>query len=560
MNCPSRTDDDVLLNPTWNQSPPRFAADLTTCQDLNGIANARELGDADRLRSGTQNPRRYALVENQFQEKEKQRTALGKGVEGPPKGPCTRTTVIVSSENEHRAGASTAGRKLSQTIFKSWGWWIISVLCTSTFISYINNSRASNVAVAKPVFQPTSSPSVSHRYSKRDGCAIGGAQPDYNLPFHVGGLFIILFVSSTACAFPILVIKFPRLRIPASFLFSAKHFGTGVLIATAFVHLLPTAFLSLSDPCLSSFWTEDYQAAPGAIMLASIFFVTIIEMIFSPGRHCCGGNEGVEGVSRDTIQEKENEVRTAPELQAQMRRTYSDGSMQVRSMGNLRGRVTSISRTLTQYRTENQRLDVVDFAEDEIPAENRENDSAESAIQDPERCQQDFEMSPEQAHKKAVLQCFLLEMGILFHSIFIGMSLAVAIGNDFVVLLIAIIFHQTFEGLALGVRIAAISWPARSPQPWLMAVAYGCTTPLGQAIGIATHTLYSPDSEIGLLIVGIMNAISAGFLVFASLVELMSEDFLSDESWQVLRGKKRVAACLLVFCGAFLMSLVGAWA
>lgn len=86
------------------------------------------------------------------------------------------------------------------------------------------------------------------------------------------------------------------------------------------------------------------------------------------------------------------------------------------------------------------------------------------------------------------------------------------------------------------------------------------STPLGQAIGIATHTLYSPDSKIGLLVVGIMNAVSAGFLVFASLVELMSEDFLSDESWQILRGKKRVTACLLVFFGAFLMSLVGAWA
>lgn len=403
---------------------------------------------------------------------------------------------------------------------------------------------------------------MTHRHLKRDGCAVGGAQPDYNLPFHVGGLFIILFVSSTACAFPILVIKFPRLRIPASFLFSAKHFGTGVLIATAFVHLLPTAFLSLSNPCLSSFWTEDYPAAPGAIMLASIFFVTVIEMIFSPGRHCCGGSEGVQGVSRDTVGEKENEVRTAPERQMQMRRTYSDGSMQdqVRSMGNFRGRTTSISRTLSQYRAENQRLDVTESAVEDTRAERSRKFSDENAIENAENSQQSGRMTPEQAHKKAVLQCFLLEMGILFHSIFIGMSLAVAIGNDFVVLLIAIIFHQTFEGLALGVRIAAISWPAQSPQPWLMALAYGCTTPLGQAIGIATHTLYSPDSEIGLLVVGIMNAISAGFLVFASLVELMSEDFLSDESWQVLRGKKRVIACLLVFFGAFLMSLVGAWA
>ena len=91
-------------------------------------------------------------------------------------------------------------------------------------------------------------------------------------------------------------------------------------------------------------------------------------------------------------------------------------------------------------------------------------------------------------------------------------------------------------------------------------VLTGCRTPLGQAIGIATHTLYSPDSEIGLLVVGIMNAVSAGFLVFASLVELMSEDFLSDESWKILRGRKRVVACLLVFGGALLMSLVGAWA
>jgi zinc transporter 1/2/3 len=84
------------------------------------------------------------------------------------------------------------------------------------------------------------------------------------------------------------------------------------------------------------------------------------------------------------------------------------------------------------------------------------------------------------------------------------------------------------KGLALGVRIAAISWPARSPQHWLMAMAYGRTTPLGQAIGITTHTLYSPNSKAGLLVVGIMNAISSEFLVFASLVELMSEDFLGD--------------------------------
>lgn len=57
-----------------------------------------------------------------------------------------------------------------------------------------------------------------------------------------------------------------------------------------------------------------------------------------------------------------------------------------------------------------------------------------------------------------------------------------------------------------------------------------------------------------------MNAISSGLLVFASLVELLSEDFLSDESWRILRGRRRVYACFLVLSGAIGMSLVGAWA
>lgn len=57
-----------------------------------------------------------------------------------------------------------------------------------------------------------------------------------------------------------------------------------------------------------------------------------------------------------------------------------------------------------------------------------------------------------------------------------------------------------------------------------------------------------------------MNAISAGLLIFASLIELLSEDLLTDESWKILHGKRRVGACVLIFAGAFAMSAVGAWA
>jgi len=60
--------------------------------------------------------------------------------------------------------------------------------------------------------------------------------------------------------------------------------------------------------------------------------------------------------------------------------------------------------------------------------------------------------------------------------------------------------------------------------------------------------------------VGIMNAISSGLLLFAGLVELLAEDFLSDQSYETLRGQKRLQACASVIAGAFLMALVGAWA
>lgn len=168
--------------------------------------------------------------------------------------------------------------------------------------------------------------------------------------------------------------------------------------------------------------------------------------------------------------------------------------------------------------------------------------------------------SPESEQKRLMIQCMLLEAGILFHSVFIGMAISVATGTPFVVFLVAISFHQSFEGLALGSRIAGINFSKSSPKPWLMVLAYGTTTPIGQAIGLLVQSSYDPHSETGLLMVGIMNAISSGLLLFAGLVQLLAEDFLSDKSYEVLNGPRRWHAFMAVIGGATLMALVGAWA
>ncbi|OLN86232.1 Zinc-regulated transporter 2-like protein 1 [Colletotrichum chlorophyti] len=521
MNCPSRTDELTLEHPDWNQNPPFLAPDLTTCEDLNGIANAREhrrgangAGDGSDGRGDEMNYQTLPRLQP-----DRRLTVSGGWNHGfHPRnkkvhGGDDRASLLWASEPAHSA---------------LWGWvsWIMSVLGCSAIISALKSPEAvaSFLIASKRTAQSITKRSA--RVTRRSTCPTGGLGDEdaYNTPLHVGALFIILAVSFLACAFPLIVSRIPGLRIPRQFFFAVRHFGTGVLLATAFVHLLPTAFTLLGNPCLSSFWVEDYPAMPGAIALAGIFFVTLIEMAFQPARH--------------------------------MSHTPDDNVLSPHRPD--RGAAGSLGRQLSRIGRDEPAPEARDQAQAGDRFDKRVVDEESHAVN--LSSHGGVALTPAQQHQKDILQCMMLEVGILFHSVFIGMTLSVSVGHEFVILLIAIAFHQTFEGLALGSRIASIDWADKSLQPWMMALAYGCTTPVGQAIGLATHRLYSPDSEFGLILVGTMNAISSGLLVFAALIELLAEDFLSDESWRILRGRKRVYACLLVFFGAFGMSLVGAWA
>ncbi|GAQ03903.1 zinc-regulated transporter 2 [Aspergillus lentulus] len=557
MNCPSRT-DDTLLHCEWNQNPPSLAPDLTTRQDFNGITNARVYRSGSGLDAAS-----LTSWDDTQTMPERRNTPIGNESKslGASLTPSGRPNYFQNNYITSQIHRLCHLDRSSLEKIKSWAWWLLSVLFTSALISHESLGRYFSSPVSVP---DTAADKTQTKLIKRSTCAPGGVKnSEYNTSLHIGALFIVLSVSTLACAFPVLATWFPRLRIPPSALFTVSHFGTGVLIATAFVHLLPTAFTSLNNPCLSDFWTTDYPAMPGAIALAGIFLVTVVEMVFSPARHVCRGGlkvaEQKTSRTENSVCNSRVPVTKDSEYPDEVKRpvcTRVESQSHLRDLGPLIGRQTSVSRTINRMGEESDRIMRIASAPEGMRTF---QESKVQPIEDVERSD-DLELTPEQKHKKAVMQVFLLEMGILFHSVFIGMSLSVSVGSEFVILLIAIVFHQTFEGLALGSRIAALDWPERAIQPWLMSLAYGCTTPIGQAIGLATHTLYSPDSEVGLLLVGTMNAISSGLLIFASLVELMSEDFLSDESWRILRGRKRVFACLLVFMGAFCMSLVGAWA
>ncbi|KAF1353665.1 Zinc/iron permease [Delphinella strobiligena] len=428
---------------------------------------------------------------------------------------------------------------------------------------------------------------------ERPACGTRGAKQEYNTPLHVFALFLILILSTIACSFPILVRRVPQLTIPHRFLFLSRHFGTGVLIATAFVHLLPTAFNSLTDQCLPPFWTQGYPAMPGFIAMVSVMVVVGVEMFFAAKgaghSHNSEYTSGEDGHTQSKQghapkgQSRPKHGRTESLRRFRQGRIGLEGSTSEDTVledashwlgaPNANGDSQTLSPTNkhiagAQFEDSDLDLDELDPQSDTThfltQHERRTSEEAYKGNEDEDdhihHHLSTSKLSEHQQQQKMLLQCMLLEAGILFHSIFIGMAVSVATGTSFIVLLVAISFHQTFEGLALGSRIAAITFPPQSPKPWLMALAYGTTTPLGQAIGLLIHNLYDPYGQTGLLMVGITNAVSSGLLLFAGLVELLAEDFLSDHSYETLRGQMRLQACASVLAGAFLMALVGAWA
>lgn len=384
------------------------------------------------------------------------------------------------------------------------------------------------------------------------------------MPLHVFALFLILGLSTLACSFPIIARRFPNLPIPHQFLFLSRHFGTGVLIATAFVHLLPTAFVSMTDPCLPYFWNKGYPAMPGLIAMGSVFLVVTVEMFFASrgaghSHSTEWGEVPYEESRRSGMRGGEMRQSTSPSRQAN---GHIAMQQYVDSPANAQDGVPKAGKRQADDEdgddaSDIDDLDMLDPIADESAHLNHPNSHKRQSSHD------DDGHTETQNPQKLFLQCLLLEAGILFHSIFIGMAVSVATGTEFIVLLIAICFHQTFEGFALGSRIAALIpalFDSTSPKPWLMALAYGCTTPIGQAIGLWMHELYDPASMMGLLMVGITNAISSGLLLFAGLVQLIAEDFLSDRSYEVLNGRRRIEACVAVAAGGLLMAIVGAFA
>ena len=333
-------------------------------------------------------------------------------------------------------------------------------------------------------------------------CWVQNSGNDYNGMFgaRISSIFVIFAISTAVTFFPVVAKRVPRLKIPLYVYLFARYFGTGVIIATAFVHLLDPAYSEIGpNSCVGMTGNWAQYSWPPAIALTST--VVVFLMDFGAELYV----ESKYGINKEPtvgIVQETHEHQPSDEVPTTSVETKQDSAW-----------------------------DTEDFS-----------DSA----------------AAERSFRQQIAALLILEFGVIFHSVIIGLNLGV-VGSEFTTLYPVLVFHQSFEGLGIGARMSAIPFKRNSWLPWILCMLYGLTTPISIAIGLGLRTTYNPNSNTANIVSGVLDSISAGILIYTGLVELLARDFLFDPC----RTNNRKRLAFMTVCtvlGAGIMALIGKWA
>lgn len=91
-----------------------------------------------------------------------------------------------------------------------------------------------------------------------------------------------------------------------------------------------------------------------------------------------------------------------------------------------------------------------------------------------------------------------------------------------------------------------------------MAFFFAVTTPFGIALGIALSSVYKDNSPTALITVGLLNACSAGLLIYMALVDLLAAEFMGSMLQGSVKLQLNCFGAALLGCGG--MSVLAKWA
>ncbi|GLJ39373.1 hypothetical protein SUGI_0804030 [Cryptomeria japonica] len=274
------------------------------------------------------------------------------------------------------------------------------------------------------------------------------------LHLKLGAIASILTGGTIGVCLPILGRSISALRPEKDIFIIIKAFAAGVIVATGFVHILPHAFESLGNPCLKGGAWENFPFAGFTAVMAAV------------------GSLMADAMATGYYQRAHLKKMRSRVCVTEM--VGNTGELEVES-----GESEQQSHVHTHGGTH-----AYDFTVE---------GSASSLLR-----------------HRVISQ--VLELGIVAHSVIIGVSLGASESPCTIrPLMAALTFHQFFEGMGLGGCIVQARFKNRSTA--LMAFFFSITTPVGIAVGIAISSSYNKKSPTALIVEGIFDSASAGILI-----------------------------------------------
>ncbi|KAJ8493295.1 hypothetical protein OPV22_015016 [Ensete ventricosum] len=305
----------------------------------------------------------------------------------------------------------------------------------------------------------------------------------------------ILAAGAVGVLIPILGRAVSALRPENDMFFVIKAFAAGVILATGLIHILPAAFQSLTSPCLDEHPWQDFPVT-GFVVMSSALGTMMIDSFAT------------------SYYERSHFRKARPVEEDDEAEQGSSGDHAHVDTHRSHGHAHASTAAATEEASLSERI-----------------------------------------RQQVISQ--VLELGILVHSVIIGISLGASQSPSTIRPLVgALSFHQFFEGIGLGGCIVQANF--RTKSSIMMAVFFSLTAPIGIAVGTGISFVYNETSSTALIVEGVFNAASAGILVYMSLVDLLAADFTNPRMQS--NGKLQLGAHLALLLGAGLMSLLAKWA
>ncbi|CAO3635287.1 unnamed protein product [Cunninghamella blakesleeana] len=348
----------------------------------------------------------------------------------------------------------------------------------------------------------------------------------YNLGFRIGSIFIILCTSALGAFTPMLIHRirpYQKGSLQDWILLIGKFFGTGVILATAFIHMLPEAMNNFNSPCLDPEW-QVYGAFAGVFCMIASFTLQLLELA------------AVSNMDKLAAKQQEQET-TLNDIEKTLTKDNMDEHHHHQQQNNIN--INNNSNDIASIGSSNT-------INTPIPSHHHHHHIHSAGLLESKNAFKD-------------INTIILELGIVMHSIIIGITLANTKADEFITLLIALIFHQFFEGIALGTRVNELFYTGWV-RPVIMGLFYIIMTPIGIAIGIGIHASFNPNSSSSILANAILDSLSAGILLYNAYVSLMSAEINHNQEFRRFSLLRKSICFFSMYIGAGIMALIGYWA